>query len=253
MSDVAHGRLRTYTVTSSVVGVTHINVLLPVNYDPSSSRRYPVLYLLHGALSSYADWASTSKADGPQGGNVEALAGRSRIIVVMPDDSPQGSYSDWYGISAADAAMVPPPPTPSWETYHTDELVPWVDATFHTQATTGGRAIAGLSSGGGGAAKYATTHPGLFGYVGTFSGAVDTDLVDSANNYYADQNALNSSGPPSQYCTFGDPYASDPGNQAYYWHDNDPTYEAANLTGTKLFVASGNGTPTAADARTTPA
>src|ERR1700722_13017700 len=54
--DVAHGRLRTYTMTSPAIGVTRVNVLLPVGYDARSSRRYPVLYLLHGALGSYADW-----------------------------------------------------------------------------------------------------------------------------------------------------------------------------------------------------
>lgn len=253
VSDVANGRLLTYTVTSPAVGVTNVNVLLPVGYNPASSRRYPVLYLLHGSGGSYADWANTTTSDGePQGGNVEALVGDLPIIVVMPDDSPDGSYSDWYGISTQDAATNPQPATPTWATYHIDELVPWVDATFHTQADAAGRIIAGLSSGGGGAAKYAAANPGLFGFVGTFSGAVDGDLVDNTYNWYQIFTALSNSGTPNQLCTFGDPYTTDADNQAYYWHDNDPTYQARNLAGTKLFVASGNGTPTAADANTNP-
>ena len=74
----------------------------------------------------------------------------------------------------------PQPRPPAWETFHINELVPWVDATFATQPIPGGRAIAGLSSGGAGSAKYAAAHPGLFGFAGMFSGALDTDLVDSA-------------------------------------------------------------------------
>jgi S-formylglutathione hydrolase FrmB len=253
VSVVAHGRLRTYTMTSPAVGVTHVNVLVPAGYDRRASRRYPVLYLLHGALGSYADWASGVTAAGqPQGGNVQALVGTLPVIVVMPDDSPNGSYTDWYGLSAKDAAEIPSPPTPAWETYDIDELIPWVDATFATETSAAGRAIAGLSSGGGGAAKYAAAHPGLFGFVGTFSGALDNDLVDSTINWYAASNGLNPTSTPDDRCTFGDPYTTDADNAAYYWHDNDPTYEAANLAGIKIFVASGNGTPTAADAHANP-
>jgi S-formylglutathione hydrolase FrmB len=252
-SVTGHGRLRTYTMTSPAVGLTHVNVLLPVGYNRRASRRYPTLYLLHGALGSYADWASTITAAGqPQGGNVQTLVGALPVIVVMPDDSPNGSYTDWYGLSTKDASAVPPPPTPAWETYHIDELIPWVDATFPTQPTAAGRAIAGLSSGGGGAAKYAAAHPGLFGFVGTFSGALDNDLVDSTINWYATSNARNPTSTPDDRCTFGDPFTTDAKNAAYYWYDNDPTYEAANLDGVKLFVASGNGTPTAADAHANP-
>jgi len=249
VSLVPHGRLRTYTVTSPAVGVTHVNVLLPVGYDRRAPRRYPVLYLLHGALGSYADWVSDVTAAGqPQGGDAQSIVGSQPVIVVMPDDSPNGSYTDWYGISRKDARAIPAPPAPAWETYDIDELIPWVDATFPTQATPAGRAIAGLSSGGGGAAKYATAHPGLFGFVGTFSGAVDNDLVDSTINWYAASNSLSPTSAPDDRCTFGDPYTTDASNEAYYWYDNDPTYEAANLGGVKLFVASGNGVPTSADA-----
>ena len=253
VSAVQHGRLRTYTMTSPAVGVTHVNVLLPAGYDRRASRRYPVLYLLHGALGSYTDWASGVTAAGqPQGGRVQSLVGTLPVIVVMPDDSPNGSYTDWYGISARDRASDQLVPTPAWETYHIGELVPWVDATFATEATTAGRAIAGLSSGGAGAAKYATAHPGLFGFVGTFSGALDNDLVDSTINWYVSSNSLNPKSTPDDRCTFGDPFTSDEKNSAYYWYDNDPTYEAGNLGGVKVFVASGNGRPTAADARANP-
>jgi len=250
---VPHGRLRTYTMTSPAVGVTHVNVLLPVGYDRHSSRRYPTLYLLHGALGSYADWASQVTAAGqPQGGKVQSLVGAMPVIVVMPDDSPNGSYTDWYGLSAKDVSGDPARRTPAWETYDIDELIPWVDATFLTQASAAGRAIAGLSSGGGGAAKYAAAYPGLFGFVGTFSGALDNDLVDSTINWYAASNGLNPTSTPDDRCTFGDPLTTDAKNTAYYWYDNDPTYGAANLDGVKLFVASGNGSPTAADAHANP-
>ena len=212
-----------------------------------------MLYLLHGAGGSYADWVGTLSAGGqPQGGDAVARVGNLPIIVVMPDDTGYGSYTDWYGISAKDAAESPAPATPAWETYHIKELIPWVDSTFATQANVAGRAIAGLSSGGAGATKYATANPGLFGYVGAFSGALDNDLVDSTINWYTVSNSPEASRTPDNRCTFGDPFTTDANNSAPYWYDNDPTYLAGNLSGVKLFVTCGDGTPTPADAHANP-
>ncbi|MGH2719724.1 MAG: alpha/beta hydrolase, partial [Actinomycetota bacterium] len=248
------GRLRTYTVDSAVEGEVRVNVLLPADYDPSGRTRYPVLYLLHGSQGSYADWAnSTIVADVPQGGDVQAIVGSLPLIVVMPDDSPNGAYSDWYGVSRLNQVANSlgqllggtPVQAPAWETFDIGELIPWVDSTFPTEASAAGRAIAGASSGGSGAAKLAAAHPGLFGFVGTFSGADDTDLVDSTIDWYAGAEAISGSGDPDATCTFGDPYAALSGvpGQQFYWEDNDPTAEASNLAGTKIWVASGDGIP----------
>lgn len=241
------GRLRTYTVASGLVGPTRVSVLLPVGFDPSGRTRYPVLYLLHGAGGSYADWASTAWSLGqPAGGDVAAIVGGAPVLVVMPDGSRDGSYTDWFGLSRVNV-LAGQREAPSWESFAVDELVPWVDATFPTQAGAAGRAIAGVSSGGGGAMKYAAAHPGLFGAAGSFSGAVDTDLVDATTDWYAEFATGAGLLAPDAFCTYGDPDPGDSPNQAYYWHDNDPTYEAANLAGTRLWVASGDGLPGALD------
>src|SRR5204863_156120 len=87
------------------------------------------------------------------------------------DDGADGSYSDWYGsvIGTGERA-------PAWETYHVKELIPFIDATFPTAVDRSHRFIAGLSSGGHGAMKYAAIYPQLFGAAGEFSGALDVRL-----------------------------------------------------------------------------
>ena len=92
----------------------HVNVMLPAGFDPSGATRYPVLYLLHGALGGYMDWY--------RDGDVEKLIGNTPMIVVMPDDGYDGSYSDWYGLISGASG-----PVPAWETVHTRELVPFID------------------------------------------------------------------------------------------------------------------------------
>ncbi|MDX6664040.1 MAG: hypothetical protein QOG68_246, partial [Solirubrobacteraceae bacterium] len=233
LSRTQSGRLVTLQLQSAAMGNTQpVNVLLPAGYDPSGATRYPVLYLLHGALGQYTDWVDNG---------VQAAVGDLKAIVVMPDDGRDGSYSDWYGLPPSETG-----PVPSWETYHLSELVPFVDRSFPTIADREHRFIAGLSSGGGGATKYAAARPGLFGAVGSFSGAVDTDL--DYPDYPAISEALWASTlipgyGPEGHCTWGD-FAT----QRVVWRDNTATPMAENLEGTPLFLASGDGSPGPYDA-----
>lgn len=206
----------------------HVNVMLPAGYDPSGTTRYPVLYLLHGALGGYMNWYTD--------GDVEKLAGGLPLIVVMPDGGYDGSYSDWYGLLQGQSG-----PVPAWETFHTRELIPFIDSHYLTLADRGDRFIAGLSAGGGGSTHYAADNPGLFGAVGSFSGA--TDNLEQYPFYPTLSEGLwfatDAPGDgPDGHCTWGDPYT-----QKVVWENNDPTYLAANLKGTPLWIASGNGEP----------
>ena len=136
---------------------TRVRVLLPAGYGGDPPRRYPALYLLHGANADYRSWTRY--------GDAEAITARAPLIVVMPDGGEMGWYTDWYHGDR--------PVQPRWETYHVGELVPWVDATYRTIATRRGRAIAGLSMGGYGALSYAARHPGVFAAAASFSGALE--------------------------------------------------------------------------------
>jgi S-formylglutathione hydrolase FrmB len=206
----------------------HVNVMLPVGYNPRGGRRYPVLYLLHGALGGYMNWFTD--------GHVEKLIGRRPLIVVMPDGGYDGSYSDWYGLLQGQSG-----PVPAWETFHVHELIPYIDLHYPTLATRGERFIAGLSAGGGGSTHYAADNPGLFGAVGSFSGANDNLEQYPFYPTLSEGLWLATDAPgdgPDGHCTWGDPYT-----QRVVWEDNDPTYLAPNLRATPLWIASGNGEP----------
>jgi diacylglycerol O-acyltransferase / trehalose O-mycolyltransferase len=151
-------RMQDWTLrTPALDGDTHVRILLPARYRADARRRYPVLYLLHGAESDYRSWTRY--------GDAEAITARAPLIVVMPDAGTMGWYTDWYEGDR--------PVRPRWETYHVGELVPWIDAHFRTIATRRGRAIAGLSMGGYGALSYAARHPGTFAAAASFSGALE--------------------------------------------------------------------------------
>ena len=150
-----NSRVRTIAFESKLVGKTlPYSVLLPVDYDKPAARskRYPVLYLLHGLFGHYDNWITRTKLS-------DYAANYSMIIV-----TPEGNDS-WY----TDSASVP---TDKYETYVMEELIPDVQSRYRTIETRAGRAIAGLSMGGYGALKFGVKHPESFVFVGSMSGAL---------------------------------------------------------------------------------
>jgi S-formylglutathione hydrolase FrmB len=205
--------------TPALASPTSVRVLLPAGYRSSGARRYPVLYLLHGAVDDYASW--TKKGD------AEQLTRRLGLIVVMPDAGPFGNYVNWYNDGAYGH--------PAWETYHIDQLLPWIDAHYRTTGTRAGRAIAGLSMGGGGATKYAATHPDLFAAALSFSGAVNPD--DPREVPVTEASGL-ADGDHSPGAIFGLHQTEE-----VRWRNNDTTNLAENLAGLRLWLLTGNGLP----------
>src|SRR3954454_1424072 len=145
--------------TPALAAPTKVRVLLPDGYAASPRRRYPVLYLLHGAGDDAGAWTRS--------GDAERLTAGRPLIVVMPDGGRGGWYTNWYRDGGGGR--------PAWETYHVDQLIALVDRCFRTIAARHGRAIAGLSMGGFGALSYAARHPDLFAAAASFSGGVDLE------------------------------------------------------------------------------
>jgi S-formylglutathione hydrolase FrmB len=205
--------------TPALAAETHVRILLPAGYGASGHARYPVLYLLHGAIDDYKSW--TDKGD------AEAITKAYPLIVVMPDAGQYGNYTDWYNDGAFGQPM--------WETWHIRQLVPWVDAHYRTIAKRSGRATAGLSMGGGGAMSYAARHPGMFVSASSFSGAVDT-------NSPGVQPVTQASGLSDGSHTPGAIYGLRSTDEVR-WRAHNPWDLAGNLRGLKLTLRTGNGQP----------
>lgn len=125
-------------------------VILPTNL--SAERKLPVVYLLHGGGGGFRDWSNDSDV---------AHFAESGFLLVMPD----GGSS--YYTNAVD------PPQDRYEDYIVKDLIPDVEARFHTGGGRTNRAIIGISMGGFGAVKIAFHHPDLFAFVGGLSSAID--------------------------------------------------------------------------------
>ncbi len=118
-----------------------------------SSGPWATLYLLHGLSDDHTAWARRT--------SLERYVDGLPLLVVMPNGE-RGWYTD--SVSS---------PTQAFETYITQDLIGFVDSTFHTKPTRGARMTAGLSMGGYGAMKLALKYPDLFCGAVSHSGAVE--------------------------------------------------------------------------------
>ncbi len=138
------------TFASTALGRTMpYTILLPAGYDADGDRRYPVLYLLHGAWSNHAEWAARTK--------LADHAARFPLIIVCPE----GENSCY--VNGANGER--------WENYIVADLPAQIEATERTRAERSGRAIAGLSMGGLGAFDCGMRHPARYCASASHSGA----------------------------------------------------------------------------------
>jgi S-formylglutathione hydrolase FrmB len=225
-------RLFDVTVSSATLpGPAHVRILLPANYA-STTRHFPVFYLLHGTSGGAADWTVKGEAE-------QTPAGLP-LIVVMPDialnDNGGGWCTNWVNGGAYGV--------PEWETFHITQLIPWVDQNLRTIATRKGRAIAGLSQGGFCSTSYAARHPDLFSTVLGYSGAPDIAfspdvVVGSTAIINATEVGLDGVPPNSM---FGDRVTNE-----INWADHDPATLANNLRGMNILMYWGTGEPGSLD------
>jgi enterochelin esterase-like enzyme len=124
-------------------------VYLPYDYE-TSSRSYPVLYLLHGGGDDQTGWV--------QFGEVQNITDKAinegkatPMIIIMPDaNTGRRGYSN--------------NATGTWlyEDFFFKEFVPFVEKKYRIKSDKRYRAIAGLSMGGDGSFTYALHHPEMF-------------------------------------------------------------------------------------------
>ena len=157
---------RQYSVkvsTAALGRAVDVRVLVPSDYATTTDR-LPVLYLFHGTSGRASDWVKAGEAEPATDG--------LPLIVVMPDAGFDGNGGGWFTNWVDTTTKLGPS---QWETFHVDQLIPWIDANLRTRSTRDGRAVAGLSQGGFGSTTYAARHPDLFASVASFSGAPDID------------------------------------------------------------------------------
>jgi S-formylglutathione hydrolase FrmB len=170
-ASIAQGTLTRVSVPSRALGgrAQEAYVYLPPGYAADSTRRYPVLYLLHGFPGRPLAFIET--VDMGVVDDVFSARAQQPLILVMPFGS-TGTFTDEEWVNGAGSGN-------GWSTFVARDLVHYVDAHYRTVADARGRAIGGLSEGGYGAIDIALHHPREFSLVESWSGYQKPDKLRS--------------------------------------------------------------------------
>jgi enterochelin esterase-like enzyme len=173
----AHGTIIQDSLISRALGGRRRTFLiyLPPSYStsPGKTKRYPVLYLLHGSPGSQHDWFTAGKAQ-QSADTLIALGQIPELIMVSPDGNGfERGTSEW-GNSFDQRQLM--------ETFVARDLVQYVDAKYRTIPKAAYRGIAGLSMGGFGAANIGVHHPDVFGFVISLGGYFRAEGIIWGNN-----------------------------------------------------------------------
>jgi S-formylglutathione hydrolase FrmB len=169
------------TIESKILGRTvNYSIYLPGDYA-TSSRAYPIVYLLHGLGDNDTAWI--------QFGEINRIADKAiskgeiaPMIIVTPD-----AGRSWY-VNSYDGKC-------RYEDFFFNEFIPAIESKYRVLREKRFRGIAGLSMGGNGSLIYCMKHPDMFAACAAFSSGIHTAEEVAAmpetgwnswNNFYAE-------------------------------------------------------------------
>jgi S-formylglutathione hydrolase FrmB len=183
---------------------------LPPSFDQDKTRRYPVLYYLHGlgdneqSLLNFGGWDI-----------VEHLRVNGKIgdFVIL---APSGGHT--FYLNSADGKV-------RYEDFLTKEFMPQMEKKYRIEGTRATRGITGVSMGGYGALRLGFKYPGQFAAVSAQMPALIPEVPEN----------INAGGRGSPAAMLGDVFG-DPFNREYFAHNNvfhfaktDPVSELKRL------------------------
>jgi S-formylglutathione hydrolase FrmB len=126
-------------------------VFLPPSYATDKTRRYPVIYALHGYSIGAEQWSKEIHV--PQTIEGAFALGAPDMIVVLPDSKTVHNGS-MYSSSVT---------TGDFERYVAHDVVAYMDAHYRTIPARASRGLVGHSMGGYGASRIGMKHSEVFG------------------------------------------------------------------------------------------
>jgi len=191
---------------------------LPASFDQDTTRRYPVLYYLHGlgdneqSLLNLGGWDVISEL---------RRQGKIGDFIVLAPSAGRSFY-----LNSENGKL-------RYEDFFRKEFMPQMEKKYRAQSARAARGITGVSMGGYGALRFAFKYPDQFAAASAQMPALIADLPKD----------LNTGGSGSPGSLLGDVFGS-PLDRAYFERNNvfyfARTGSAANLKRMKIYLDVGN-------------
>ena len=215
----AQGRAECSVIKSEILGRSvRYCAFLPASFDQDKTKKYPVLYYLHGMGDNEQSLLNLGGWD-----MIEELRrqGKAGDFIVLAPAGGHGFY-----INSADGKL-------RYEDFLMKEFIPQLEKKYRGEGTRASRGITGISMGGYGSLRLAFKYPNEFAAVSAQMPALVADIPEN----------FNAGGPGSPSSMMGDVFGS-PFNRAYFERNNvfafaknDP---AAELKRLKIYFDVGN-------------
>lgn len=166
--DIPHGTIDTVKYESKTVGTKRRAII----YTPPGfveTKKYPVLYLLHGIGGVETSWLDHGKVQVILD-NLYAKGKLEPMIVVMPNGRAMKDDD-------ATGDIFAPEKIQAFATFEKDllhDLIPFIEKNYPVYKDREHRALAGLSMGGGQALNFGLGNLDTFAWIGAFSPAPNT-------------------------------------------------------------------------------
>ena len=163
---IPHGKLEMIEYDSKTVGTRRkMLVYTPPGY--TTTKRYPVLYLLHGIGGDETEWQRFAQPENLLD-NLIADGTAVPMILVFPNGRAQKNDRAEGNVFASAPAFA------NFEGDLLNDVIPAIESRYSTLTDREHRALAGLSMGGGQTLNFGLAHLDRFAWIGAFSSAPNT-------------------------------------------------------------------------------
>ncbi len=215
----AQGRAECSVIKSTILARNvRYCAFLPASFDQDKTKKYPVLYYLHGLGDNEQSLLNLGGWD-----MIEELRHEGKVgdFIVL---APNGGHG--FFINSADGKI-------RYEDFLMKEFMPQMEKKYRAEGTPAARGITGVSMGGYGALRLAFKYPKEFEAVSAQMPALVADIPEN----------FNAGGPGSPLGMMGDVFGS-PFNRAYWDRNNVFTFAkndpAAELKRLKIYFDVGS-------------
>jgi enterochelin esterase-like enzyme len=169
---IPHGTVHTHVFDSKQLGVPReVVVYTPPGYE-KGAEKLPLLVLQHGSGDNQRGWTEHGKAHWILD-HLIAVGKAKPMLVMMLDGHPHGMVPRDDKAKRGDSLA-------AFQKELFKDALPLVEANYRVLPGQGNRAIAGLSMGGWQSLTIGLNATDRFAYIGSFSGAADTEVVKAA-------------------------------------------------------------------------
>jgi enterochelin esterase family protein len=178
---VPHGRVETVWYPSPTLGgERRVSIYTPPGYE-KSNKKYPVMYLLHGAGGDEEVWLNRGRANYILDNLIAAGKAEPMIVVITNGNpnTPAAPLDRSYSEKAEDSG-IGGMSSHRFEESLIKDVIPFVESNYRVIADADHRAITGFSMGGYQTQNITNSNPDKFKYIGVMSMGLFSSMAQNS-------------------------------------------------------------------------